>query len=83
MIIAKALTIAFEKKIKENLSELIVCSNATSNKLVKQMRKWQHELGMGPDEMDSRDLELPKEGTSQNMVFIFCQGLFSSSDCGI
>ena len=33
LLIAKAIMIAFERKIKENLTELIVCSNSTSTKL--------------------------------------------------
>lgn len=40
LIIAKALLIAFESKIQEKLSDLIVCNDATSSKLAMQMLKW-------------------------------------------
>lgn len=33
LIIAKAILIVFEKKIQENLTDLIVCSDATSNRV--------------------------------------------------
>ena len=33
LLIAKGIMIAFDRKIKENLSELIVCCNSTSTKL--------------------------------------------------
>jgi len=46
LIIAKALLIAFESKIKEKLTDLVICNDATSSKLVLQMKKWQQSLGL-------------------------------------
>ena len=39
---------------------------------------------MGLDAVDcEKDSDLPKKGTYENMVYIFCYGLFNSSECNI
>ena len=82
LVIAKAIMIAFERKISESLAELIVCTDAVSNRVAGQIRKWQEEIGIPTDSLE-KELELPKWGTSENMLFLFCLGLFNSSDCHI
>ena len=40
LIVARAITLAFSAKVKEKLSELIVCSDATSVQVAAQIKGW-------------------------------------------
>ena len=81
LVVAKAILIAFDKKIKEALSELIVCSDATTGAVYDKIRKMEKEMGIALEE--EKDNQLPKEGTCENMVYIFCLSVFNSSDCNL
>ena len=40
LIIARAITIAFSAKISEQLSDLIICSDATAIQVAAQIKEW-------------------------------------------
>lgn len=71
MLIAKAINLAFESRIKEKLKDLIICSDATSTKFVEKMLKWHEILGISHANLE-KNISLPKEATCENMVQIFC-----------
>ena len=51
MIIARAILLAFEDKMKEDISDLIACSDGYTNKTLKDMEAYRRQFENDPTDL--------------------------------
>ena len=91
-LIAKAILIAFEEKFIEKIGTLIKCSDANTDKLMKEMVEAEACSTKADEGAEAENIK-PKEGeantledkllSSENMLYMFCLGLFNSNDASM
>ena len=93
-MIAKAILLVFEDKFVEKFGALIKCSDANTDKLMKEMIEAEAastDADRGSDAgRKANEKDKPQEGdgnalsgqllSSENMLYMFCLGLFNSND---
>ena len=92
-VLSKGILLIFNDKFKEKFASLIKCSDANTDKLAKEMAEAdaasaaaEYGSTIGGKLTKERPREVKNEGlqgnllSSENMLYMFCLGLFNSND---